>query len=177
MSLNGAERHRQPPLGRLWALSLSNRQAARRVAVATASNLQLPDRRTLTKQSFAENGISKPELGNEGQANSPRRTAVQFQRGSAEARRKTRPPLAGRRVLGCQPTLYDPTLVLLRLPIKSCGCVRLTHSVDEAPPFTPRRSSFFENSPALYRLCENGFRRGGFWLEDCDAGNRGQQAH
>ena len=36
---NGAERHRQPPLGKLRALSLSKRQAARRVAVATASNL------------------------------------------------------------------------------------------------------------------------------------------
>ena len=36
---NGAERHRLPPLGKLRALSLSKRQAARRVAVATASNL------------------------------------------------------------------------------------------------------------------------------------------
>ena len=33
---NGAERHGLPPLGKLRALSLSKRQAARRVAVATA---------------------------------------------------------------------------------------------------------------------------------------------
>ncbi len=36
---NGAERHRLPPLGKLRAVSLSKRQTARRVAVATASNL------------------------------------------------------------------------------------------------------------------------------------------
>ena len=36
---NGAERHRLRPLGKLRAVSLSKRQAARRVAVATASNL------------------------------------------------------------------------------------------------------------------------------------------
>jgi hypothetical protein len=35
------------------------------VAVGTASNLQLPDRRTLTKRSFADNGVPKLELGNE----------------------------------------------------------------------------------------------------------------
>jgi len=38
---NGTERHRLPSLGKLRALSLSKRQAARRVAVATASNTGL----------------------------------------------------------------------------------------------------------------------------------------